>query len=661
MKEYKKAWRFVRPYRFDLLKVILFLFLFQLTAFISPFIIQEIIDKQLLGIQEPWSEVTTINDDKTITYDNHYYKFTSDIDSDDEIISDVSIALVDDSFYIINDKIIDGTRKLDDNGDIIIGSERYQGEVIKEDQLINFYDSLTPRLVKLVILLLIVSIIGVLFTYIQNITSAMVTVRTTRDARKEAIKKIQQIPMDFVESEPAGKTANRLLNDAIGMSSLYTTTISLIFNMGVSLIFAYIGMFILDPKLAAYTLLLLPLIIVWVFLYTKVLNKIITRITETDSLMVAKINEIINGIGILKAFNTSKKTLDDFSDLNNEYIDNYMQEQKMHITFGWNGINLLQGFVSGMIIIVFGMMFLRGYDVEPGKINTYYTFIVRIIAPIGVLFQQVSNIENAKVKINRIHRIYDEEPEAQEIEEIEPFAGDIKFKDVNFSYDNENYVLHNINLHIKPGEKIGLVGHTGSGKSTMMNLLLRFNDLKEGQILMDDIDINDMTKRTYRQHIGIILQEPILFTGTILDNIAFGKDISATEAEELLISVGGQKLLDKYENGINEPISRKGGNLSLGEKQLISFARILASNPSVIVLDEATANIDTETEELFSNALDVVAKGRSLIVIAHRLATIVDSDQIVVLQKGEMIERGSHKQLITENGYYANMYRNQVK
>ncbi len=660
MQEYKKAWRFIKHYKFRLVAVIFFLILYQITAFLSPFIIQEIIDHKLLAIQDPWVEVTT-GDDTTVSYDNHIYKLNEHIDNDDEIIGDMSIVLIEDNFYIINDKIDDGTRIIDNDNNIIINDKQYTGEIISGESLKLFYNTIIPSLIVLVICLLIVSILGVVFTYLQNITSAMITIHTTRDARKAAIKKIQEIPLDYVENEPAGKTANRLLSDTVGISTLYTTSISIIFNMGVSLILAYVGMFILNPTIAMYSLLIIPVIIIWTLFYTKIINKIITQIAETDSLMVAKINEIINGIGILKAFNTTNKTLDDFSDLNNEYIDYYMKEQKLHISLGWNGINLFQSLVSGLIIVVFGVLYLKGGNVQPGEINAYYTFVVRIIAPIGILFQQVSALENAKVKINRVFTIYDAKSEDQSLEDIKPFKGDIRFEHVNFAYDGVHNVLNDINLDIKQGEKIGLVGHTGSGKSTMMNLLLQFNDIKDGKIYVDDIDITTITKRTYRKHIGIILQEPILFTGTIYDNIAFGTNIDKEQATSLLKKVGGMNLLAKYKLGVDEPISRKGGNLSLGEKQLISFARILASNPSIIVLDEATANIDTETEEMFSKALEVVAKDRTVIVIAHRLSTIVDSDQIIVLQKGNIIEQGNHNSLIKDNGYYANMYRTQVK
>jgi ATP-binding cassette subfamily B protein len=234
-----------------------------------------------------------------------------------------------------------------------------------------------------------------------------------------------------------------------------------------------------------------------------------------------------------------------------------------------------------------------------------------------------------------------------------------------FSYNEGNPVLKGIDLDIKAGQMVGLVGHTGSGKSSLMSLLLRFYDFKPcdmGRILIDGQDITSWTKRSYRKHIGIILQDPVLFKGTIADNIRFGEnDVTDEKIEEILIAIGGQRILDKLDNGVKTMVSRGGGNFSVGEKQIISFARAVVHDPAVLVMDEATANIDTETEEMIQTALLTVAKGRTMIVIAHRLSTIKNADRIVVLDNGIKVEEGKHKDLLSKNGVYANIYRSQVK
>jgi len=247
---------------------------------------------------------------------------------------------------------------------------------------------------------------------------------------------------------------------------------------------------------------------------------------------------------------------------------------------------------------------------------------------------------------------------------IDRYNGNIKFDNIWFAYVENEYVLKGVSLEIKHGERVGLVGHTGSGKSSLMNLLLRFYDLtdeKSGKIYVDGIDIASLPKRTYRYHLGIVLQEPILFKGTIASNIRFGKEnVSDEQIIAILKSMGGEKLINKFEKGINTPISRAGVNMSSGEKQIISLARVIVHNPSILVMDEATSHIDTETEEMIKKALKVVCKNRTVIIIAHRLSTIYNADRIIVLDHGLKVEEGTHHTLMQANGVYANIYRAQV-
>lgn len=658
--EYRKAWSFVRKYKSQLIIKIIFILLFQFVAFTIPFIIQDIIDNKLLGVQNPLTEVAKSSE--AIELNEKYYKFTKDLTTEKSLGS-ATIILVEQGFYLIEEQLDPKNlenRKIVDQK-LVANNQTYPAIKLSQEQLFKFYNPIIPGLISMLALLLIMSVLEIIFTYIERMRGAKVIIEVTRDARKEAMRKLGTLPISEVEAEPAGKTANRVLNDTIGISSLYISTINVIFSMGFSLIFAYVGIAILSVKAALITLLIVPIMILWSKFFTKKLDKVVTKINETNSLLIAQINEMINGVVILKTFNSEQKKIDSFNNLNSQYIEETMEEQRMHLSAGWNGLNLFQALASGMIIIVFGYLFVSGISkVEPGVINTYYMFIIKIIAPISILFNEFSQISNHKVKINRIFRIYDGESEEQEIKDVVPFKGELEFKNINFSYDGKHQVLQAINLKIEKGQKVGLVGHTGSGKSTMMNLLLRFNDYHDGEILIDGTSIQDYSKRTYRKHVGIILQEPILFSGTLYENIAYGVNVSPEEAEKLYISVGGERFLKKYPDGINEKIDRKGGNLSLGEKQLISFARLLAYNPQVIILDEATANIDTETEKLFNYALDVIAQNKTVIIIAHRLSTIVDSDKIVVLERGKIIEEGKHQELVKLNGYYASMYRNQV-
>ena len=661
MNSYKKAWYFIKHYKINLIAMVILMVLVQFLNMLTPLIIKNIIDENLVGISHPWTQVS-VEDEETVSYNGMYLKQVDEPINENQQY--YSIVMHKDQYYIVP-TLIDNEHRYEFVDDqVVIDDVSYPATMLSVDEVKSFYNPFIPNLIMLISLLFMVSMTSIILSYIQRLTGAYVTINATRDVRIEAMKRIQYLPLQMLEDEPAGKTANRILNDSTGVSGLYTISLNIFFSTIVSIIFSYIGMWILDPKLATICIIIVPIMYVWISWFTKRINIVATNVQETNSRMIGSINEIINGIGILKIFNRDKETIDEFARLNDGYVEQSMKEVNLHITRGWNGVNLFQGIVGAFVIIFFSVQNLNSnVFVEAGVIYAYYNYITRLISPIGALFHSFGELENAKVKIERIFRIFDAKLEDQVIEQTNAYLGDIKFDNVTFSYNEGHVVLKNINLEFMQGQKIGLVGHTGSGKSTMMNLLMRFNDLNDydnGRILIDNQDITSVSKRTYRQHIGIILQEPILFSGTIYDNICFGTKLEKDYAKQMLIDVGGQKLIDKLENGIDEVLSRKGNNLSLGEKQLISFARILVANPSVIVMDEATANIDTETEEMISNALEVITKGRTTIVIAHRLSTIIDSDQIIVLQKGEVIENGDHNELLLEDGYYANMYRSQV-
>lgn len=669
METYKKAWQFMKHFKFRMILLVLCMILVQFFAMLSPYIISKIIDDNIVGVTYPWVQVTE-EDRYTVIYDNEIYKQERHLDTDDVVVGNLTLIMDETYFYAIKDDVDlqneggdENSRSI--NGDVMtVNGVDYACDQLSTEEVQAFYNPIIMPLMILVFLLLLTLLAKSFFGYAQRMVGALITVEATRNVRLEAMSRIQYVPLEFLEDEPAGKTTNRITADSMGVSDIYITTLNVIFSSVVGIIFAYMFMFALDPQLAVICLIIVPIMIVWIKFFSKKINIIATKTQETNSRMIGSVNEIINGINVLKIFNRDKETIDDFAKLNDQYVDEAMDEVKMHITYGWNGINLFQGIAGAIVLFFFGYQNLHGnIIIEAGVIYAYYNYINAIIAPIGQLFHSIGALENSKVKVNRIFLLLNQPLEDKTLEKEVKYEGNIKFNDVSFSYNQEKYALKNINFEVKAGEKVGLVGHTGSGKSTMMNLLLRFNDLKgidKGSIEIDGVDITSFTKREYRQDIGIILQEPILFSGTIYDNICYSNVVSEEEATEMLIRVGGQKLLDKLENGIMTEISRRGGNLSLGEKQLISFARILVTNPSIIIMDEATANIDTETEEMINFGIKEVSIDRTIVVIAHRLSTIVDSNQIVVLNQGEIIEHGTHRELLHLDGYYSNMYRSQV-
>ncbi len=662
MKTMKKVWRYIAKYKKLLTITLIAMLIVQALGLLAPLIVKSILDDYLVGIERPWYEVS--KEEQQVTYSGRY--FSQDVISDDVI----SIVIFEGKYYIVEDSVVRGNKDLNGTTLTIVSQEgityNYEALRLTKEEVVSFYQPFVKPLVILIIILTVRFFLQTIFTYIQRITTSMINVNIVRDARKDAVKALQKMPMTYFETEPAGKIANRIISDVSGMMNLFSTIMNLLVNASLAVIFAYIGMFYLDSKLALLTFIIFPVVYIWLKYFTKRLNKIAVKVNEQSSMLTAQLNEIINGINILQIFNFRNQTEQKFNQLSNEFMQEKVKENILHLSIGWNMIRLLGALVTAVIVLYFGSGYLTvaGFVVSAGIIYAYNDYLSRLIEPVGTLFREIGNLQHAMVKTDRIFKIIDGEQEDGSFEVIPRFKGDVKFDNIWFSYSEGNPVLKGIDLDIKAGEMVGLVGHTGSGKSSLMSLLMRFYDMKSydmGHIYVDDIDINRFSKRTYRTHVGIVLQDPAMFKGTIADNIRFGQTITDLEIETILRDIGGGKLLDKLEKGIHTMITRGGGNLSVGEKQIISFARAVVHNPSILVMDEATANIDTETETMLQEALEKVKKGRTMVVIAHRLSTIKNADKIVVLENGIKVEEGKHKELLSKNGVYANIYRSQIK
>lgn len=668
MKNYKRLFRLIKGHYRYLVISILMILLIQALELVSPMLVKNVLDEGLSGVEYPWIEVLE-EDEKTVTFKNHYYKQYRHKDDNDVVIKDVSVVIIKKNFYMIPEKVEEGTKELKDDKIIIANSKGtyyYDYVAIPSKEVKNFYNPIISILRLFIILIACKSIIMIIATYVQRICTNKVINHLAKEGRTIAFKSVERLPLSVFESEPAGKTASRITQDVDGLITLYRLLLNVFLNAMLSFVFAYIGMFILNPKLALLSFIIYPLAALWIFIYLKYLKKIAVKVNETRSLITAKINEIINGIQILQIFNFKKQTIDEFNVISKNYKDEQLKEVKLHIVGGWNLLNLVRGLVTTVIVLFFGLqkMNVAGIVITAGLIYAYNEYLLKIVNPISLFLNQISAFEHAHVQIDRIYTLIDGEQEDDTKIPIPRYQGNIKFEDVWFSYVKDEYVLKGVSFNIKAGTMVGLVGHTGSGKSSLMNLLLRFYDLddkKGGHIYMDGVDIKTNSKRTYREHIGIVLQEPVLFRGTIASNIRFGKsDVTDKQIEDVLIAMGGQRLLDKFENGINQVITRSGNNMSSGEKQIIALARAIIQNPAVLIMDEATSHIDIETENIIKKGLQIACEGRTVIVIAHRLSTIFDADDIIVLDHGLKVEEGTHEELLRANGVYANIYRAQI-
>jgi len=661
MKSIKKVWRYIRRYKKLLTISIICMLIVQVLGLVAPLIVKSILDDQLVGITKPWYETTDTNG---VEYQGKYYT------QDDGSGNPITIIINQGKYYIVFSAVEHGQQSIKDSTLTVthIDGESYTYAVtqLSGNEVMAFYTPFIQPVTILLILLFVRFVLQIVFMFIQRITTAYITTNVVKDARLDAVKALQRMPISYFENEPAGKVANRIITDVNGMINLFSTLMNLLLNATLSVVFAYVGMFYLDAKLALLTFIAFPFIYIWLKVFVRNLNMIAEKVSESASMITAKLNEIINGVNILQIFNYKKETEQEFSEISNEYRRYQLKEQKLHLTIGWNLIRLLGFLVTAFIILYFGYQSLTvsGFVISAGIIYAYNDYLSRLIEPVSTLFRDIGNLQLALVRTERIFAIIDAEQEDSTFELLPRYQGHVVFDNVWFSYTKDKPVLLGINLDIPAGSMVGIVGHTGSGKSTMMSLLLRFYDLKPtdmGKIYIDSVDITTHSKRSYRKHLGIILQDPVIYKGTIASNIRFGSDATDEEIEKVLREIGGGPMIDKQPNGIQTEVLRGGGNLSLGEKQLISFARVVIHNPSILIMDEATANIDTETELMIQHALSKVKEGRTTIVIAHRLSTIKHANKIVVLENGVKVEEGTHDELLENNKQYAAIYRSQIK
>lgn len=513
-------------------------------------------------------------------------------------------------------------------------------------------------ILQLLGLYFLIAVVYAIMSYYQTIVFQTAGSNVIKHLRTNLFEHIQKLPIKYFDNLPAGKVVARITNDTQTILELFTVMLPTYIAGFANILGIIIVIFYFNAKVGLLALIVVPLLFFWLMLYRKISDKYNHIVRERNSDMNAMLNESINGMTIIQAFNQEAKIQREYDELNKEYLKNYERIIKLDSLTSHNLMGIIRSAVFLIMIYIFGQSFLSNEaTLTAGMMYILVDYLTRLFNPMFNIVNQLSILEQARVSSNRVFEMMDETPEIIEQGELLITRGEVKFQNVSFGYKKDELVLKDINIHAAPGQTIGLVGHTGSGKSSIMNLLFRFYDPTEGQILIDGVDTKSVTKASMRSRMGIVLQDPYLYTGTILSNITLGDNrISRQTAEHALMRVGGHRVLQSLEQGIDTEVVERGATLSSGQRQLISFARALAFDPKILILDEATASIDSETEAMIQQAMDVLKSGRTTFVIAHRLSTIKNADQILVLDKGEIIEHGTHDELIALQGQYAKMY-----
>ena len=510
--------------------------------------------------------------------------------------------------------------------------------------------------VYLVVIFIAISIGVGLLRYFMQMFFAKLANGMALIIREDVFKHVISLPVQFFDKYPAGKVVTRITNDTQDIRMLFQILFFDVFTTVVFTIGLLIGLYLIDPYLFLITLLLSPVVYFIFKDYIKKSTLYNNDMRRYNSEMNANLNETIQTMEVVQSFNNEDYIYEEYSGLNDNHFGAGKKLVNLWGYSSFNATNALGNLVIAIAVVYFSLTFLSGKPaITIGGLYIFVEYNRRFYQNLNNLSDRIGELEKAKSAADQVFELL-EIGKYEEGEKVIELDGHIKFDDVTFAYDTED-VLKNIDIDLAPGTSAAFVGHTGSGKSTLMNLIYGFYKIKNGTLSFDGVDINELNMVEMRKQMAIVFQNPYIFEGTIYENIAlFDPSITKDEAELALINVGGERILMR-EKGIEAHIQEGGAGISSGEKQLISFARAMVRNPKVLVLDEATSNVDTQTEEYIQFGVNRMKKGRTTLIIAHRLSTIKDVDMIFVLDKGRIIEKGNHEDLIARDGVYAKMYK----
>ena len=505
-------------------------------------------------------------------------------------------------------------------------------------------------------------ILRVVFTFLGEYYFAKVAHSIVRDLRNDSFANLQKLGMSYFDKTPVGSVVSRLTNDTQAVADMFGTIFSSFLNTILMFVVTLSAMIALSWQLTIYMILFIPVMVGSVYLYQKLSSRLVEISRAKISEMNTKLSESIEGMKIIQAFNQEQRLIDEFGEVNNEHLRYYTKSLKVDSLLLRPAMALFKVLAYGVIVMYFGLTF-ESAGFTAGIIYAFIQYTNQLFNPLIELMQNFSILQTSIISAVRVFTLIDNEeyePE-QKDSDHKISRGDIEFKNVSFSYDGKRDVLKNISFSVKNGESIAFVGATGSGKSSIMNLFLRFYDYDRGEILIDGVNIKDYSSKELRNSVGLVLQDPFLYHGTVESNIKmYNESLTREDVIEAAKFVDAHNFIDKLEDKYDSLVTERGSTFSSGERQLLTFARTIASKPKILILDEATANIDSETEELIQHSLEKMRKGRTTIAIAHRLSTIQDSNCIYVLDKGEIIESGTHDELIALKGNYYKMYQLQA-
>lgn len=665
---------YAKPFWVHILISIILLFLLTGIQLLRPYLIKIAIDDHINVFDHPYlvfnqSSLPAELSAQSILYQDNYYIRSDQVDLSD--FSDISLEQLvpfQDEYYLIKGVLttekISSVQSIDPTNVVLrAGDREYRGQKLTGQELQMFRQRDADAVMRIALIFAGILVIGFALNYGQVYLLQWTGQKIIFNIRQALFSHIERLSLSFFDQNPVGRLVTRVTNDVQTLNEMYTAVLVNLFKDIFMLFGILIVMFSLNYQLALYSCAVLPLVILSTIIFRVKARQAYRQVRVRLARLNANIAENISGMKIVQIFHQEEKKFQEFDTINQNHYQATRKQILAYAIFR-PAMEIISSLGLAIVIWFGGQQFIQN-NLQLGVLFAFISYIQQFFRPILDLTEKYNIMQAAMASAERIFLLLDQKPAIKNSPtpiELGAAKGQIQFKHVWFAYHENDWVLKDLNFTINPGETVAFVGATGAGKSSIINLLSRFYDIQQGEILLDGKDIKQLDLDHLRSKVGVVLQDVFLFTGNIKSNISLGNPkISDKQIREVARYVNADPFISNLGRQYEEPVTERGSTLSTGQRQLLAFARTLAFNPEILVLDEATANIDTETELLIQDALKKIIKDRTTLIIAHRLSTIQHADKIIVLHKGEIREMGNHQELLAKEGIYYKLYQLQYK
>ena len=651
----KRLYQYIKPYKTSLVIGIILVLAISAMELLKPMLIGSVIDDYI----EKYDKIYGICDNSDLYFKGHYLTVTNIEDCD----RFATIVLYQDEYYFFDDLDHNSSIMIHDsdindfNYDDTLYYKQYSSIRLSSDDLKILRNDDIRGIRVIAVIYVIVLIANAFCNFLQTYVLQKMGQNIIYNIRQQLFDHVNSLPLRFFDTHPIGQVVTRITNDVEALNEMYSRILIRLFQSAVKIIGLVIVMLSIDLKMALYCFIMVPFIGLLTYIFKNISRRVSRVIRTRISILNTFLSENISGMRLIQIFTNEQRKYEEFKDKNTKLFKANLYRLLVNASF--RPIIYFIAQIGLAIVLYNGAKDVIGGYLTIGTLYIFTNYISNLYEPIQDMAEQFSTLQNAYASSEKIFRLLDETNDI--VEKTEPvildnIEGNIEFKHVWFAYENDDYVLKDVSFTIEKGKKVAFVGATGAGKTSILSLIGRYYDIQKGQILVDGHDIKDLSIKQLRKAIGMVLQDVFVFNGTIYDNITLLDDISKEKVIESAKFTNADHFIEKLPNKYEEVMSERGSTLSMGQRQLLSFARTLAHDPKILVMDEATANIDSETELLIQDALEKMMTNKTTIMVAHRLSTIQHADKIIVMHKGRIVEMGNHQELLALNGMYKKLY-----